>query len=461
MLTVIKKEHFSPGEMLLGEHMVKYRMLSEVPYVEKPVCPEYQKLSIFVPEEYFCGESVNGYTAETAPIFFPNEIGGYLPSLPWGPGNDERSGKPNVAIKALAQGYVVVCPGARGRGLYAEDGTHLGAAPAAILDLKAAVRFLRYNAAGVPGDMEKIISDGTSAGGGMSALLGCSGNAPDYEEELRKLGAADERDDVFASVCYCPVTNLSHIDKALEWTYRDLYTYVKPERFGMDVRKLPDIPMDKEQCKHHDALAAKFPEYVNSLNLILPDGTALTLDQNGDGSFLDFTLDFFRESVRKECEKGNDLSDCSWAKVNGDSIEVDAASYAAQTKRLKIPVGYDDLSVSSGENELFAEVKGENRHFSEYGYNNRKTAAEMADETAMRLMDPMYYFGSPAVKMAKHWRLRYGTENRGCSPAITLLLGLKAQENGANVDVALPFGVGHVGNNDVPELFAWIDGICK
>lgn len=461
MLIKLKTEHFLPMEMLLGENKIPFRMVKDLSYADNPVCPDYQKLNIYVPEPYFCGGSVNGYTTETAPVFFPNEIGGYLPSLPCGPEYDARNGKPNIALKALAQGYVVACPGTRGRGLYDENGVHLGAAPAAIVDLKAAVRFLRHNVDAIPGNMERIISDGTSAGGGMSALLGCSGNAPDYEVQLRKLGAANERDDIFACACYCPVTNLSHIDQALEWTYKDCDTYIKPERFGMDFSTLPDLPMDEEQRKHHHALAGRFPEYINSLNLTLPNGTALTLNQNGEGSFFDYAASFLQKSAQEAYDAGMDLSDCPWVTVVNGVCQADASAYAAHTKRVKAPVGYDDLSARSGENELFAREKSRNRHFSEYGYANRRTNAEMADEEAMFLMDPMNFFGSPSAKMATHWRLRYGTENRGCSPAISLLLGLKAQENGANVDISLPYGVGHIGNYDAPELFAWVDSICK
>ena len=61
------------------------------------------------------------------------------------------------------------------------DGKFLGCAPAALCDLKAAIRFLRHNAETIPGDVNKIISNGTSAGGAMSSLHGSPGDRPDYE----------------------------------------------------------------------------------------------------------------------------------------------------------------------------------------------------------------------------------------------------------------------------------------
>ena len=66
-----------------------------------------------------------------------------------------------------------------------------GQAPACIVDYKAAVRWLHYFAADLPGDAGKIIANGTSAGGALSALMGASGNHPDYEPYLREIGAAD------------------------------------------------------------------------------------------------------------------------------------------------------------------------------------------------------------------------------------------------------------------------------
>lgn len=82
--------------------------------------------------------------------------------------------------RALAEGYVVVIPGARGRNSVVTDAkgnkVFTGRAPRGLLDLKAAVRYLRLFDKEMPGDAERIITDGTSAGGAMSSLLGATGN---------------------------------------------------------------------------------------------------------------------------------------------------------------------------------------------------------------------------------------------------------------------------------------------
>ena len=57
---------------------VSYRAYTNITYVANPVNESYQKMSIFIPEAYFSGGSINGYTASTAPIFMPNNVGGYM-----------------------------------------------------------------------------------------------------------------------------------------------------------------------------------------------------------------------------------------------------------------------------------------------------------------------------------------------------------------------------------------------
>ena len=170
-----------------------------------------QQMHVYAPECYFQGKSLNGYTAQTAPVFMPNLVGGYMPGPAARP--NAQDGKPNTVLAALMHGYVVACAGIRGRS------SVKGEAPALIVDLKAAIRYLRHNKELVPGNTDRIITSGTSAGGALSALAGASGNAPAYEPYLSAIGAADERDDVFAANCYCPIIHLENADPAYEWQF--------------------------------------------------------------------------------------------------------------------------------------------------------------------------------------------------------------------------------------------------
>jgi hypothetical protein len=232
-------------------HSVTYRFWKALTYVAEPVDGKHQSLNVSVPVESD-GRAVD---ASGAPILFANPVGGCLPSsvadatgvgaagAPGGPG--AGAGTPSTApsasapapapgaggntngtggalntnqLLALAAGYVVE-PGARGRTPENSAGEYYGVAPAAIVDLKAAVRYVKFNRGRIPGDVDRIVSAGTSAGGALSALLGASGDSPPYEPYLKELGAADASDAIFAAGAWCPITDLEHADAAYEWNW--------------------------------------------------------------------------------------------------------------------------------------------------------------------------------------------------------------------------------------------------
>lgn len=210
-------------EATLNGETIKFRAFEKIVYVQNPVEADYQTLNVYVPEAYFQQGSVNGFNADNAPIFLPNAVGGYMPAK--AEIYDEKGAdKPNAILIALSKGYVVASVGARGRTLE-KNGQYTGKAPAAIVDLKSAVRYLHFNDAVMPGDANKIISNGTSTGGALSALLGASGDSKDFAAYFQQLGAAEASDRIFAVSAYCPITNLEHADSAYEWEFNGLNEY--------------------------------------------------------------------------------------------------------------------------------------------------------------------------------------------------------------------------------------------
>jgi hypothetical protein len=164
----INPEKYSAITVTAGSTSLKCRAFEGLVYAAKPVDPRNESINIYVPEAYFEGKEVAGWSAKTAPIFFPNQVGGYMPSTPSGPG--ARWGG-NAISAALANGYVVAVPGTRGWPQQGSDGTYYGKAPAAIVDLKAAIRYLRHNRTRIPGNTDRIVSNGTSAGGALFAWI--------------------------------------------------------------------------------------------------------------------------------------------------------------------------------------------------------------------------------------------------------------------------------------------------
>lgn len=318
---------YTVEETTLFGQTIRCRAWRNIPYVEKAVIPEYQQLNLFAPEALFAGESVNGYTLATAPVFVPNTVGGYMPGALDEPGEDRRHpGQANTIFQALHHGYVVAAPAIRGR---SQAG---GQAPACIVDYKAAVRWLHYFAADLPGDMSKIITNGTSAGGAISALMGATGDHPDYESYLREIGAAAASDAVFAASCYCPITNLDHSDMAYEWEFAGIYDYhrrhMRRDEGGRPSFEAIDGELNELQRKTSRDLAAAFPAYVNSLDLKDEAGAPLTLDTQGGGSFKAYMEKIVLASARRALEQGVDVSGKTWLTIeNGQPAAMDFSAY--------------------------------------------------------------------------------------------------------------------------------------
>ena len=503
-------KNYTKETLKLEGQDVAFRAYRDVVYTAKPASVASESMSIFIPEAYFTkGGTVNGYTAKPAPIFLPNGVGGYMPGDSKEPSDSDRmSGGANASLVALSKGYVVAAPAIRGRTTVGDDGkTYVGKAPAFLVDYKAAVRYLRYNRHRLPaGNTDRIISDGTSAGGALSALLGATGNSKEYDAELRAVGAANERDDIFAAMAYCPITNLDHADMAYEWMFNGVNTAYQssvpmspllPLQAGSmpgslqvggktvplgpgpvvqgDSSAVTDRPdnaptesstateMTQEERVASAQLKALFPAYVNSLGLKDNQGRALTLDEDGTGSFADYIKSVYAASAQSALDAGEDLSALDWLTIeNGMVKDVDLAKYAAWATRLKAAPAFDKFDRSSAENDEFGTADNTPRHFTGFSLTrDKKMGTTMATWDDVRRMNPMYFIGQQDVTVAPHWRIRHGAKDRDTSLAVPALLALKLQDSGYDVDFASPWGKGHAGDYDLAELFDWADGICK
>jgi hypothetical protein len=335
---------------------IKVRAYEKLCYVGRPTDVSKQVLNIYIPEEYFQGGSINGYSANSAPIFFPNRIGGYMPADPASFLPAEQAG-PNSSsnrtiLTALSKGYIVASAGARGRTSKGADGTSIGKAPAAIVDLKAAVRYLKFNDAIMPGDAKKIISNGTSAGGAISTLLGATGNHRDFETYLSEIGAAKASDNIFAVSAYCPITNLENADMAYEWQLSDIHSFDFRGRKG---------EISVEENKVSGDLKQAFPAYVNALSLKNAQGDKLTLDAAGNGNFKELVKQYIRQSAQKALDHGVELQQHAFLNIVNKQVQsVDFDGYMRYIGRMKTPQAFDALAYNSFENNLFGDEKTEN-----------------------------------------------------------------------------------------------------
>lgn len=438
---------------------VKYRAYEGIIYVKNPVDAQHQTMNIYIPEAYFNGDSIDGFTADNAPIFFPNQIGGYMPAEPATPTNHKGNKKQNTILMALSKGYVVASAGARGRT------ASNGKAPADIVDLKAAIRYLHVNDKVMAGDANKIISNGTSAGGAMSVLLGATGNSKDYLPYLEALGAANASDAIFAVSAYCPITNLENADTAYEWQFNGVDTAQIMNISMLDYkvkRELKTVKLTAEQTQTSNTLKALFPDYLNSLKLKDQNGNLLTLDKEGNGSFKTYLENQLLKSANVALAADEDLNQFPFLTLtDGKATAIDFAAYNQFNQRSKIPPAFDAFDLSTGENQLFGTENNDKQHFTDYGMKHSTVkSATRAEKNIVSLMNPMNYLdtGKEAVQ-APYWRIRVGTNDRDTSLAISAIIATRLNNMGKNVDYFLPWNVPHSGDYDLDELFAWIKNI--
>ena len=268
-----------------ADHKVYYQL--GLRYVATPQASDYETLGIYVPGAYFTGKdngngtyavtvnasgAVGSFTAATAPTVFPVNTPGYSAQKP----PTEYS---YDTIKAYMEaGFIYVLAGLRGKDSNSQ--TYSGNAPWGVADLKAAVRYRRYNSAAVPGDAAKVYVFGHSGGGAQSAVAGASGDSELFAPYLAVLGAATTdtsgkalSDAVAGAMCWCPITSLDSANAAYEWNMGQ-FASSGTRAEGTWTRA------------YSQDLAAAFPTYLNGLKLTDSQGKPLTLESSSQGTFL-------------------------------------------------------------------------------------------------------------------------------------------------------------------------------
>lgn len=496
---------FKTVKLVSGPKDVEYRVYKHIPYVRNPVNLEYQSMDIWVPI------AIDGvpYDAADAPILMAINVAGYLSSSnytsgmmppPMGdgmdmPGGGGMPGPPELGdgegrflglggekgpdankYMALAYGFVVVCPGCRGRDNQNPDGTFFGKAPAAIVDLKAAVRYLRHNRGILPGNPEYIMTSGGSAGGAMSALLASTGNAPEYEPYLEAIGAAKERDDVFACVGYSPMVNLENMDSAYEWEMGAVPAVSMPFSPFPITSGLVDQELSRE-------IAGSFPAYQDSLKLSGRNGFGIiTADRFSDYFLQEFLIpsaERYLANLSAE-EKEEYLSKHDWLTEESGKVSIDYPAFLLYRGRSKGVPATDDLTVLPEEEPsekpklnppgmdmrrttVFGTEMIDGRHYTEFclrrttGDPNATVNEDVKHQ--MRLMNPMYFLLEKHPGHAKHWWLRYGGKENDAAFPIFVNLVTAAENAGIAVDAQLVWDGGHCSDDDPEGVYPWMLGL--
>lgn len=470
-----------------GDVEVGYTQYDSIVYCLDPVDSTYQSLTVKVPTV------LNGtaWDAGDAPIVVALNIGGYSSATasggasgggapgrgssdaPGGGTPPEGDSAPDVSgggpgaggvasgagdttgsdgqpvdngELALAAGCVVVVPGARGRDAQSSDGTWIGKAPAQIVDLKAAIRWIHHNRGRLPGDTDHIITTGSSAGGALSALLGASGDSELYTSRLAELGAADASDAVFASAGYCPQTDIEHEDVIYEWT------------FGAQAYN--GAAVDRTVS---DELATGFGAYAAELNLEgVGDYGVLTADNYGDYLVTNHLAPAATDHLAalSDSERASYLSSNPWISWQDSRAGFGFADFLAHVGRSKPCPAVDQKDLASAENGLFGDETTDARHFTDFGLrlatgeDGATVDQDIPDK--LTLMNPMHFLREANPGRARNWFIRVGTSDTDTSPVIVANLAAIATGLGDSVDALMYWDAGHGANRDAAAFISWI-----
>ncbi len=476
-----------------------------VVYVANPASLDYETLGIYVPGAYL-EASANGDGTYTASVKSDAQVGQFTAStapyvLPVNTPGFNASQAPTWLADGIANytqaGMIYLQPGIRGRDNTTDSQGQevVGGAPWGVTDLKAAIRYVRYNKDVLPGDTDKIVSFGHSGGGAQSAILGASGDSTLYNPYLEALGAAMKdkegnpiSDAPYGTMTWSPITSLDYADAAYEWN------------LGQFADSNTRAEGTFTQALSQD-LAKEYANYINQLGL-KHEGQALTLTESSEGSYTQGSYATYLEGVVNQ-SLNNFLADTSFpytsdgagpggstesvtyetaqAYIDSLNAETQWVTYDAATNTAKISSladfakyvktasksvpAFDALDRSLAENAVFGVAEANELHFDQLvarllknnqakyesltDWNSQyvtdfesdlaktdslgKTIAERQD-----LYNPMFYLtsaysGYQTSKPAPHWRIRSGLSQGDTALTVetNLALALENQANGA------------------------------
>ncbi|WP_311468601.1 tannase [uncultured Abiotrophia sp.] len=476
-----------------------------VVYVANPASLDYETLGIYVPGAYL-EASANGDGTYTASVKSDAQVGQFTAAtapyvLPVNTPGFNASQAPTWLADGIASytqaGMIYLQPGIRGRDNTTDSQGQevVGGAPWGVTDLKAAIRYVRYNKDVLPGDTDKIVSFGHSGGGAQSAILGASGDSTLYNPYLEALGAAMKdkegnpiSDAPYGTMTWSPITSLDYADAAYEWN------------LGQFADSNTRAEGTFTQALSQD-LAKEYANYINQLGL-KHEGQALTLTESSEGIYTQGSYATYLEGVVNQ-SLNNFLADTSFpytsdgagpggstesvtyetaqAYIDSLNAETQWVTYDAATNTAKISSladfakyvktasksvpAFDALDRSLAENAVFGVADANELHFDQLvarllknnqakyesltDWNSQyvtdfesdlaktdslgKTIAERQD-----LYNPMFYLtsaysGYQTSKPAPYWRIRSGLSQGDTALTVetNLALALENQANGA------------------------------
>ena len=408
----------SAVSMAAAQGDLHYKAYERICYVNNPIDTNTQCMSIFAPAN----------AKDDSPILLKTYTTDFRSATPQQPSADDET------ILALQNGIVVCVVGCRGHNSLAintrestepvkkkkkkkkatveTDVEYCGKLPAPLIDLKAAVRYLRANDATLPGSSEKIIATGYMAGGGLAALLGATANNPIYADALKQLGAADVSDQIYGVACFAPLANPMDAAQSGEWL------------------------MDGK---------GNFPNFIRSLALLIPE-TEAPLNAN---TYRNYLKDIIFNSAREAMDGGAQISEDMGTVYYKDSKNFDDDEYLIDIN-LNTYINYiRTLAYKNGYKNYYNTLA-----IKAYG---NQSAADYAQRVLQ--MNISEKITPQNLSMSKKWFIRHGTLDATVPITESITLMAMVSNLGIDVNFAAPWGVANSRDYNMAELVEWIKGL--
>lgn len=423
----------------------------QIAYVSKPTDVNYQSLDVYVPVRV----GSNSVDASNAPIILcilsenSMSVSANADAVRMQPQTLTTAALNSEQVQvALAQGFVVVVPACRGSEIRNSSGQFTGKAPASIVDLKAAVRYVRHNKGVLPGNTNRIVALGCGSGGGLAALLGASGNNSLYTPYLQEIAAAPTTDNIFAVACYAPTIDLEHADMAYEW------------QFGT-------VPLKKAVVNQTISrqLIALYANYVESLALQGKDGFGrLTVENLQKYLLVHYIFPSAEEFLNQlPAEKRNAyLAENPWILYSNQRVSFSFNDYVTYVGRSKSVPAFDGIDLKQPETQLFGAPTVNARHFTQFTQQfttgNKQAVVDKELLKIVGMMNPMNFI-EVSSNCAQHWWLRNSSNNNEIPLTPMIQMATSLENNQKSVNCRLNWNSENCSDAQAERLIQWVMGL--
>ncbi len=446
-------------------------------YVQRPEDEKYERMALFVPAEFMkCRANGSGtygcepneagkigeYTIKNAPIVIPIETSEYE-------ANPALKAYRNVSAHTKA-GHIYAHVGFRGK----EHGV-----PAGLVDIKAAIRYLRHNQKQVPANTDYIFVFGAEAGGGLASLVGTTADSPLFRPYFKDIGALERGNErIYGVMAWSPSTNFDAANEAYEWNMgatrgglsdnqlklsqkmaREYANYVNNAGFR-DMRGNPLILQYSERGVYQEGGYYQFVKETieDSLNEFLQTSKyPLQIDENTVPSFMKNYAGFYIDKERYLRRLNDKLSWIKYDTEDNRYVIRSIEDFVHLMKPATKPLGaFDSPDRSRPENMLFGNGDGKGNHFDKFMVKilkdsslGREYATDLKKQDALgssvqdrlNMYTPLYFLmpsfeGYRTAKAAPYWRIRSGINrtDTALTTEINLALALANYPTVSKVD---------------------------